>query len=137
MERPARAPVRSILAYVAVAGVLLVLALVAIVVGPLLTVGTPIELPRTSDRMLAASDESITVSIDRNGILHVGEKQVGSDELEKYLAREAGARDKPVFVRADSGAAYQTVARVMTQLSTAGFTKVTLIGDEPVADEEG
>ena len=137
MERPGKAPVRSVLAYVVVAGVMLVLALVAMIAAPLLTVGAPVELPPTQTSGLAAPDETVTVSIDRNGALFVGEVEVGSDGLVERLARDVGTRENPVLVRADGDAPYQSVAQVMTRLSAAGFTKVSLISDTAVANEEG
>ncbi len=137
MERPDKAPVRSVLAYVVVAGVMLVLALVAMIAAPLLTVGAPVELPRTQTSGFAAPDEAVTISINRNGSLFVEEFEVGSEGLVERLARDVGARENPVLVRADGDAPYQTVARVMTQLSAAGFTKVSLISDTAVANGEG
>jgi biopolymer transport protein TolR len=41
----------------------------------------------------------------------------------------SGGYDKPIYVRADGKASYETVARVMAALSTGGFSKINLITD--------
>jgi len=137
LERLGKAPVRSVIAGMAAVGVTLVLALAALIAAPMLTVGAPVELPRTETGDFAAPDETVTVSIDRNGGLRVGQVEVASDGLVEHLTLGGDARDNPVHVRAHAEAPYQAVARTMAQLSAAGFTELALITDTAVADGEG
>ena len=51
-------------------------------------------------------------------------------ELSERLKAVAGENyDKPIYVRADGGAPYESVARVMAKLSNSGFAKINLITD--------
>ena len=117
--------------------VMLVLLIIFMVSAPLLTVGVPVELPKTEAGAVDASDEPVTVSIKEDGEIFVGEGGVSWDELVLRVAQEGGegARERPVFVRADGRAPYQAVARVMARLSSEGFTKLNLITDTAASGE--
>jgi biopolymer transport protein TolR len=110
---------------------MLVLLIIFMISAPLLTVGVPVELPQTEAGAVQATSEPVTVSIDRNGAMFVGEREVRWDELTLRVAQEAGpgGRENAIFVRADGRAPYQAVARVMARLSSEGFTKLNLITD--------
>ena len=116
--------------------VMLVLLIIFMISAPLLTVGVPVELPKTEASAVETSDKPITVSIDKDGAIFIGEGEVRWENLAIRVAEEGGdkARDKAVFIRADGRAPYQAVARVMARLSASGFTKLNLITDT-AADE--
>ena len=111
--------------------VMLVLLIIFMISAPLLTTGVEVELPQTEASAVDVSQEPVTVSIDRAGAIYIGEGEVAWDRLVLRVAEEggAGAREKPVFIRADGRAPYQAVARVMARLSSEGFTKLNLITD--------
>jgi biopolymer transport protein TolR len=119
--------------------VMLVLLIIFMISAPLLTVGVPIELPKTEAGAVDASEEPVVVSIKRDGAIYIGEGEVSWDRLVLRVAQDGGegARDKPVFVRADGRAPYQAVVRVMARLNAAGFTKLNLITDTAAGGEEG
>jgi len=111
--------------------VMLVLLIIFMISAPLLTTGVPVELPKTEASAVEAEQDPVSVSIDRDGAIFVGDGGVSWDDLLVRVAEEGGAdaREKPIFVRADGRAPYQAVARVMARLSGAGFTKLNLITD--------
>jgi biopolymer transport protein TolR len=111
--------------------VMLVLLIIFMISAPLLTVGVPLELPKTEASAVDASDEPVTISIDRDGAIFIGDSETSWDGLIQAVADQGGAdaRERPVFVRADGRAPYQAVARVMARLSASGFTKLNLITD--------
>ena len=117
--------------------VMLVLLIIFMISAPLLTTGVEVELPKTEASSVDASQQPVTISIDRNGEMFVGDSAVRWEQLVFRVAQEGGenAREKPVFVRADGRAPYQAVARVMARLSAAGFTKLNLITDTSGAQE--
>ena len=117
--------------------VMLVLLIIFMISAPLLTTGVEVELPKTEASSVDASQQPVTISIDRDGKMFVGENEVRWEQLVFRVAQEGGAdaREKPVFVRADGRAPYQAVARVMARLSSAGFTKLNLITDTSGAAE--
>ena len=110
--------------------VMLVLLIVFMISAPLLTVGVPVELPKTEAAAMQDQSEQITVSIGAKGALHVQDQPVIFAALATRLKALAGdARSKPIYVRADGRAAYSIVAQVMAALSTSGFTSINLITD--------
>ena len=113
--------------------VMLVLLIIFMISAPLLTVGVPVELPKTEASAVEIKSEPLSVSIDQQGAIFVGDSETAFDQLSARLLTEAGgaeqAAERPVFVRADGRAPYQAVARVMARLSATGFTKLNLITD--------
>ena len=108
--------------------VMLVLLIIFMISAPLLTAGVPLELPKTEAAALQNQEEPITVSINREGKIFVGETEIPFENLAPRLTAIAGSGyDKPIFVRADGGATYAVVAQVMAGLSNAGFNKINLI----------
>jgi biopolymer transport protein TolR len=108
--------------------VMLVLLIIFMISAPLLTAGVPLELPKTEAAALQNQDEPITVSINREGKIFVGETEIPFENLAPRISAIAGdGYDKPLFVRADGGATYAVVAQVMAGLSNAGFNKINLI----------
>ena len=113
--------------------VMLVLLIIFMISAPLLTVGVPVELPKTE---ASAVDDRQRAGhrLDRQGRRHLRRARARSPGTPDRRASARGgrgrdAREKPIFVRADGRAPYQAVARVMARLSAAGFTKLNLITD--------
>ncbi len=111
--------------------VMLVLLIIFMISAPLLTVGVPVELPKTEAGAVEQSRDPVSISIDRNGNIFVGESETRWEQLILRVAELAGedGRETPVFIRADGAAPYQAVARVMARLSASGFTRLNLITD--------
>lgn len=110
--------------------VMLVLLIVFMVTAPLLTVGVPVELPRTQAKQLESETEPLTITIRENGTVFVQETVIDKEELVaqmRAISREG--YDRRVFIRADSTADYGLVADVMARLSSAGFTNLGLVTD--------
>ena len=111
--------------------VMLVLLIIFMISAPMMTVGVPVELPKTEASAVEVNEKPVTVSIKDDGSIYVGEGEVSWDQLPIRVAEDAGenAREKGIFIRADGRAPYQAVARVMARLSSEGFTKLNLITD--------
>ena len=112
--------------------VMLVLLIIFMISAPLLTVGVPVELPKTEASAVETDNEPITVSIDKDGAIFIDRDETSYERLIERVTAVAGDADpakKPIFLRADGRAPYQAVARVMARLSASGFTKLNLITD--------
>ncbi|WGM32152.1 ExbD/TolR family protein [Brevundimonas sp. NIBR11] len=112
--------------------VMLVLLIIFMISAPLLTVGVPVELPKTEASAVETEKPPVTVSIDKDGAIFVQRDETAYDALTERVSDAAGEtkrEDLSVFVRADGRAPYQAVARVMARLSAGGFTKLNLITD--------
>lgn len=108
--------------------VMLVLLIVFMVAAPLLTVGVPIDLPETAARELNTESTPITISVNNQGQVFLGEDQI---EIANIVARvgeqaENGTEDR-IYVRGDASADYGAVMQVMGQLSGAGYNQIGLI----------
>lgn len=123
--------------------VMLVLLIIFMVSAPLLTVGVPVELPRTDAGALEEENEPLTVSIREDGAVYVGEEAAPYETLgARFAAVAENTPDRPVYVRADGRAPYARVAQVMARLQAAGLSSVGLITDTApsetdVSDGEG
>ncbi|MES1990553.1 MAG: protein TolR [Pseudomonadota bacterium] len=108
--------------------VMLVLLIVFMVAAPLLTVGVPVDLPKTQAAALSGDNEPLTISVDAKGQIFLQETVVTADELVPRLtAISKNGYEQRIFVRADSQIDYGTVMDVMGRISSAGFAKVGLV----------
>ena len=116
--------------------VMLVLLVVFMVTAPLLTVGVPIDLPRTAAQQIAGQDEPLAVSVDAAGNIFVQERQVELAQLGSVLKEVSGQKpDIRIFVRGDQAINYGRVLEVMGSIQGAGFTRVALVARAPGQNE--
>lgn len=111
--------------------VMLVLLIVFMIAAPLLTVGVPLELPKTAASALPAEEEApLTISLTAEGAVMVQDTEVPMAELVVKLRAIAAERasDK-VFLRADGSIPYNTVMEVMGALNAGGFSNIGLVTD--------
>jgi biopolymer transport protein TolR len=110
--------------------VMLVLLIVFMVTAPLLTVGVPVDLPKTRAQALGQDREPLSVTVKRDGAIYLQNTPVAADELvEKLTAIAANGYDQRIFVRGDRSVDYGRVMEVMGLLSAAGFTHIGLVTD--------
>jgi biopolymer transport protein TolR len=111
--------------------VMLVLLIIFMVAAPMLTVGVPIELPRTSAGALPSQqEEPLTVTLTLDGRVMIQTTEVSPDSLIPQLRAIAAERaDDKVFLRADGAIAYEAVVQVMGALNAGGFRNIGLVTD--------
>ena len=111
--------------------VMLVLLIIFMVAAPLLTVGVPVELPKTAASSLPSeTEEPLAVTITADGTVTIMTTEVEMDELVNRLRAIAVERaDDRIFLRADGAVPYQTVAQVMGALNRGGFSSIGLVTD--------
>ncbi len=111
--------------------VMLVLLIIFMVAAPLMTVGVPVELPKTAAGALAGDDEEpLTVTLTADGDVQIQTTSVPRNELVARLRGIAAERSSDrVFLRADGAIAYQDVMQVMGALNAGGFANVGLVTD--------
>ena len=111
--------------------VMLVLLIIFMVAAPLMTVGVPIDLPKTQARQLNTEQQPVTVSVNTEGVIFVGDTQVPLEGVvDAVTAASANGIEDRVYVRGDGTASYGAVMQVMGALSGAGFTKIGLLTDQ-------
>ena len=118
--------------------VMLVLLIVFMVTAPLLTVGVPVDLPKTRAQTLGQDREPLSVTVKRDGRVFLQNTPIAEEELvAKLTAIAANGYDQRIFVRGDKAVDYGRVMEVMGLLSAAGFTHIGLVTDvaKPKPDE--
>jgi biopolymer transport protein TolR len=112
--------------------VMLVLLIVFMVTAPLLTVGVPVDLPKTQAKSIGESAEPLVISVNLEGVIFIQETPVELENLVPRLqAVTENKADTRIYVRGDKGVNYGRIMEVMGNISVAGFTRVALIAELP------
>ncbi|WP_428928149.1 protein TolR [Marinibacterium sp. SX1] len=119
--------------------VMMVLLIIFMVAAPLLTVGVPVELPKTAANALPdAEEEPLTVTVTAEGAVQIQTTDTDRDELVSRLRAIMAERTSDrVFLRADGRVPYATVMEVMGALNAGGFSNIGLVTDSggPTLDQ--
>jgi TolR protein len=110
--------------------VMLVLLVIFMVAAPLLTVGVPINLPKTTAAEVTEPQKPVIVSMNAQGEYFIGDDKVATDDLKSRLA--ALALEDPariVYVRGDRIIEYGKLMDLLGLVNAAGFAKVSLIAE--------
>jgi biopolymer transport protein TolR len=115
--------------------VMLVLLIIFMVTAPLMTVGVPVDLPKTQAAPLSEKTEPLTITVTAQGKIYLMETEVSLETLvPKLQAIVASKPDTRIYVRGDQAIHFGLVMEVMGHLSAAGFNKVGLLAELPKSD---
>ena len=110
--------------------VMLVLLVIFMVAAPLLTVGVPINLPKTSAAQVTQPQEPLVVSINAAGETFIGDNPSTGGDLKAQLQTLASQDPaRIVYVRGDRAIQYGTLMDLLGLVNTAGFAKVSLLAE--------
>ena len=128
--RRKRSPAMSEINVTPFVDVMLVLLIVFMVTAPLLTVGVPVDLPKTKAPALGQDKEPLSVTVSKDGKIYLQKEVVAEDALvPKLQAISQNGYDQRIFVRGDKTVDYGRVMVVMGLLASAGFTHIGLVTD--------
>ena len=109
--------------------VALVLVIILLVTAPMMSVADlPVDLPQARTRE-AEDERNVSITLSSTGRLAVDDKMVSDEELGGYLRAKLTERQNQnvlVVVRADSGAPYAAVRRLLSQAKAAGATRIAI-----------
>ena len=130
-RRKSRAMPMSEINVTPVVDVMMVLLIIFMVAAPLLTVGVPVELPKTAASALPSeAEEPLTVTIAADGAVSIQNTEIAREDLLPRLRAIAAERsDDRVFLRADGTVTYEVVAQIMGALNSGGFSSIGLVTD--------
>ncbi len=112
--------------------VMLVLLIVFMVTAPLLTVGVPVELPKTQAKAIADAQEPLVISVNALGQIFIQDTEVPVENLVPRLrAITENKPDTRIYLRGDRSIAYGRIMEVMGTVNVAGFTRVALVSELP------
>jgi biopolymer transport protein TolR len=112
--------------------VMLVLLIIFMVAAPLMMAKLPIEMPEADLEDMGKPKEPLIVSIDARHRYYIGDEIVDNTTLLSRLSMEVARNAaQTVYVRGDKGVAYGEVIGLLSMVSTAGFTQISLMTEAP------
>ena len=111
--------------------VMLVLLVIFMITAPLLQVGVPVDLPKTSAQQVGGKDEPLVVSVNAKGEVFLGETPYDVAALAtKLKAVHDEKPDQRVFMRGDKSVDYGKMMEVMGVVIDSGFRQLGLLGEQ-------
>lgn len=112
--------------------VMLVLLIVFMITAPMLTVGVPVDLPKSNANQLNSDADPLVITMKENREIYVQESIVESKDLLPRLKAIANVNSKTrIFVRGDNLLPYGEVIALMGKIQSAGYEKVALVAKLP------
>ena len=111
--------------------VMLVLLIVFMVTAPLLTVGIPVDLPKTKANALTDQEDPIVISVKLDG-LYYGPSKIEGEEL--YPRLKAAFIQNPearIYIKGNQAIAYGRMTEIMSIVTSSGYTKIALQTKNP------
>jgi biopolymer transport protein ExbD len=110
--------------------VMLVLLVIFMVTAPLLTVGVPLDLPKTKASAITEPKPPVILSLNRAGEVFIGDERIDPGDLAERLSGLA-AEDptRIVYVRGDQTISYAQLMDALGMVNRAGFAKVSLVAE--------
>jgi biopolymer transport protein TolR len=118
--------------------VMLVLLVIFMITAPLLQVGVPVDLPKTSAQQVGGKDEPLVVSVNSKDEVFLGETKYELDDLiAKLKAVHEEKPDQRVFIRGDKSINYGRMMEVMGVVIDSGFRQLGLLGEQQTPAKPG
>ncbi len=112
--------------------VMLVLLIIFMVAAPLMTVGEPVQLPKTAAPKVSQPKQPVVVTIDAQGQPFLDKEPLAPETMMPRLRQLASVDpSQVVLVRGDKAVPYGRIIEIMGQINAAGFSKVSLIAQAP------
>jgi biopolymer transport protein TolR len=112
--------------------VMLVLLIIFMVTAPMLTVGVPIELPKSEANAVdgAGQKEPLALTVGADGKIFIQEMEITLEEIvPKLTAIAKNGFDEVIYIRGDRRTNYGALMQVMGKISAAGFRRISLVTD--------
>jgi biopolymer transport protein TolR len=107
---------------------MLVLLIIFMVTAPMMQQGIDVDLPQTTTQPIRVKDEPLILSVQKDGKVYVGRREIAQADLREKLAAIFEGRDsRELFLRADKDAPYGTVVKVLAAAREAGATKLGMV----------
>jgi biopolymer transport protein TolR len=108
--------------------VMLVLLIIFMVTAPMMQQGVDVDLPETTTQAIRVQDEPLILTVQKDGKVHIGRREIPDAELTEKLAAIFEGRDsRELFLRADKAAPYGVVVKALAAAREAGATKLGMV----------
>jgi biopolymer transport protein TolR len=109
--------------------VMVVLLIVFMISAPMMTATVPVDLPNVGKGAMTDGDNPLVISIDKNNDVYLQEQKIKLEELIPRLQAISAQKEQRLFIRGDQSLSYGKIMEIMSQLTSAGFTKVGLVAE--------
>jgi biopolymer transport protein TolR len=107
---------------------MLVLLIIFMVTAPMMQQGVDVDLPETTTQPIRVQDEPLILTVQKDGKVHIGRREIPQAELrEKLVAIFEGRDSRELFLRADKEAPYGMVVKALAAAREAGATKLGMV----------
>jgi biopolymer transport protein ExbD len=108
--------------------VMLVLLVIFIITAPLFTHAIKLDLPNAQSAPAPEKPETISLSINGEGLIFWDNQPIQQKELDEKLAIASKKNPQPELqLRADKATRYEVIAQVMAAAQTNGLTKMGFV----------
>ena len=107
--------------------VMLVLLVIFMVTAPILQVGVDVQLPDTRNVQERAQNETIVLSITREGLIYYKSEAINFSTIGEHLKRDVRGPKDEIYLRADKDVKWNSIVSVIDAIRGAGFKEVRLI----------
>ena len=98
------------------------------VTAPMMQQGVDVDLPETTTQPIRVQDEPLILTVEKDGKVHVGRREIPQAELkDKLVAIFEGRDSRELFLRADKAAPYGVVVQALAAAREAGATKLGMV----------
>jgi len=118
--------------------VMLVLLVIFMITAPLMASSLKLDLPKTEAGQPNDAPQFISVALDAQGRLYVGDEPVDAPTFAARVTEAARRNPQTeVQLRADQGVAYGRVAELIGVVQKAGLNRIGFVTEPPRAAAEG
>ena len=112
--------------------VMLVLLVIFMLTAPLLATSIKLDLPKTDAAKATESVASVTLVLDKTGVVFLDDQPVALEQLRSSLSETARQNpDTEVQLRADESVSYGKVVELMGVAQKAGLNRIGFIAEPP------
>ena len=129
-SRRARAPLNADINVTSLVDVAFILLIIFMIAAPMMQGGVEVRLPRAEARPLEAQ-RAMMVTVDRRGRVFIDDASFSFNDF-RATFRAVVSRRRPsgIYLRADRGAPYGDVVRVLAVIRNAGVENVGLVAED-------
>lgn len=107
--------------------VMLVLLIIFMVVTPLMTSSTKVELPQASKDAKADEKVPVVLEIDKNSVLSIGEIALNEQNAAYILGEKTmGNFDEIIYFYVDKSVEYEVLINAINKIKELGYSKIAL-----------
>lgn len=112
--------------------VMLVLLIIFMVTAPMMVQGINVALPEAAAGAIDTEEESLLLSIDKEGGVFINDVRIELDFLQQKLGKILESRkSRDVYLSADRAVPYGIVVSVMAEIKNAGVEKLGMVTEPP------